>query len=87
MIWIDESCYTMWHSDGRVLVWGMLGERYLPACVARTVKFGGDDITVWGVFFMEWTWPSYNTAWKSKHGRIQGYFDLLRTVYSTRPVW
>jgi hypothetical protein len=40
-----------------------------------------------GVFFMEWTWPSRNSAWKSKHGRIQGHFDKLRTVYGRRPVW
>jgi hypothetical protein len=40
-----------------------------------------------GVFFMERTWPSRNTAWKSKHGRIQGHFDPLCTVYSRKPVW
>jgi hypothetical protein len=39
-----------------------------------------------GVFFMEWPWPSHNTAWKSKHRRIQGQFDPLHTVYSRRPV-
>jgi hypothetical protein len=39
-----------------------------------------------GVFFMEWTWPSCNTTWKSKRGRIQGHFDPLPTVYGRRPV-
>jgi hypothetical protein len=38
------------------------------------------------VFFVEWIWPSRNTARKSKHGRIQGHFDPLRTVYSRRSV-
>jgi hypothetical protein len=34
-----------------------------------------------GVFFMECTWPSRNTAWKSKHRRIHGH--LTRCVLST----
>jgi hypothetical protein len=40
-----------------------------------------------GVFFMEWTWPSRNTAWKSKCRRIQGHFDPLLTAYGRRPIW
>jgi hypothetical protein len=38
VIWGDESCYTMWRSVGRVWMWQMPGEQYLPACVVRTVK-------------------------------------------------
>jgi hypothetical protein len=38
------------------------------------------------VFFVEWTWPSRNTVWKSKRGRIQGHFDPLHTVCGRRPV-
>jgi hypothetical protein len=76
--WSDESRYTMWRSIGRVWVWRMRGEGYVP-----TVKFGGGGIAVWG-FFMEWTWPSRNTARKSKRGRIQGHFDPLCTVYGRR---
>lgn len=50
VIWGDESRYTMWQSDGRVWVWWMPGEQYLPACVVLTVIFWGGGITVWGVF-------------------------------------
>jgi hypothetical protein len=46
----DESRYTMWRSNGRVGVWRMPGEQYLPAYVVPTVKFGGSGITVWGCF-------------------------------------
>jgi hypothetical protein len=59
----------------------MPGEQYLPA-----VKFEGDGIYSVVVFFMEWTWPARNSAQESKHGRVQGHFDPLHTVYSRRPV-
>jgi hypothetical protein len=50
VIWGDESHYTMWQSDGRIWVWRIPREPYLPACVVPTVKFGGGSTTVSGCF-------------------------------------
>ena len=36
VIWSDESCFTIWQSYGVSL---MPGKRYLPECIAPTVKF------------------------------------------------
>jgi hypothetical protein len=34
-----------------------------------------------GVFFMEWTWPSHNTAWKLN---VEGYKDILTNYILSR---
>jgi hypothetical protein len=81
LIWIDESCYTIWQSDRRIWVW------WIPASMCST---NCEILRRWhysvGVFFTEFTWSSHDTAWKSKCRRVQGQFDLLHTVHGRRPV-
>jgi hypothetical protein len=78
VIWGEESHCNMWRSDGRVRVWRMPVRASM--CSANSEIWRRWHYSV-EVFFMEWTWPSRNTVWKSKRGRIQGHFDPVHTVY------
>lgn len=50
ILWSDESCFSLFGSDGRVWVWRKIGERFLSDCIIPTVKFGGGSVMVWGCF-------------------------------------
>jgi hypothetical protein len=74
VIWGDELRYIMWRSNGRVWMWWIPGERYLPACVVPTVKSVGDDNRVWGCFSWNGLGPLVIL-----HGNIRavGYKDIF----------
>ncbi|CAI9610464.1 unnamed protein product, partial [Staurois parvus] len=38
VLWSGQSCFSVWQSDGRVWVWQLLGDRYLPDCIVPSVK-------------------------------------------------
>jgi transposase len=50
VVFSDESCFCLFHNDGRTRVWRMVGERYLADCLQPTVKHGGGSVMVWGCF-------------------------------------
>lgn len=46
----DESCFFIWHADGRIWVWWLPGERYLSDRIVPSVMFGRGGIMVWSSY-------------------------------------
>ena len=50
VLWSDESKYSLFGSDGKVIVWRTPKEEFDPKCTVPTVKHGGGSVNVWGCF-------------------------------------
>lgn len=47
-LFADESRFTLYRNDGRLLVWRETGERYREECMEVREAFGGGGVTIWG---------------------------------------
>ncbi|GBM33965.1 hypothetical protein AVEN_53831-1 [Araneus ventricosus] len=50
VIFVDESKFNIFASDGRITVWRKPNEELNPKKLLSTVKHGGGGIMVWGCF-------------------------------------
>ena len=48
VLFSDETTFSLDHSDGRIMVYRMLGERYQDAYIRQRRAFGGGSVMVWG---------------------------------------
>ena len=48
VLFSDESRFSLDHSDGRIMVYRRMGERYQDARVRQRRAFGGGSVMVWG---------------------------------------
>ena len=48
VLFSDESRFNLDHSDGRIMVYRRVGERYQDACIRQRRVFGGGSVVVWG---------------------------------------
>ena len=47
VLFSDESRFSLDHSDGRIMVYRRVGERYPDACIRQRRAFGGGSVMVW----------------------------------------
>ena len=50
VLWLDESKFNLFGSDGKVVVWRSPKEKFGPECTIPTVKHGGGNVKCWGCF-------------------------------------
>jgi hypothetical protein len=48
LVFSDESRFALGMNDGRVRVWRSAGERFLPECQAKVMRFSPVSVMVWG---------------------------------------
>ena len=44
----DESCFNLYHRDGRMRIWRKRGECFADNCIILHDRFGGGSVHVWG---------------------------------------
>lgn len=47
VVWLDESSFTLFPTNGRVYVWRTPREAYHSDCLLPTVKHGGGSVMIW----------------------------------------
>ena len=50
VFWSDESEFSLFRSDGKVVVWRLPKKEFGPECTIPTVKHGGGNVKCWGCF-------------------------------------
>ena len=50
VLWLDESKFNLFESDGKIMVWRSTMEEYDPKRTVPTVKHNGGSIMVWACF-------------------------------------
>lgn len=74
VLFIDESKFNMFQSDGQVYVRRRQGEALLDKCVVPTVKFHDGGIMVWGA--MSYRGTGILNSMKGTFNSV-GYLDIL----------
>ncbi|XP_060551452.1 uncharacterized protein LOC132713030 [Ruditapes philippinarum] len=49
VLFTDESCFNLFHSDGRVRVYRRSGDRLNNACIIQRDWYGGGSVMVWAI--------------------------------------
>ena len=73
-MWLDESRYTLFCTDGRRRIWREPHEAMNPSCLVRTVQGSGGSIMVWGMFC--WYGSGPLVLLEGKQTAMQ-YLDIL----------